>query len=61
MSLLIILYITGLEYGSSAVRVVSELAHCCSFEIGWIESELIVSAYLIEGILISHMFISCEV
>ena len=61
MGLLIIFYISCFEHGGSAVRVVSELAHCCGLEIGWVESELIVSSYLIQCILITHMFISSEV
>ena len=61
MGFLIILHITSLEYGSSAIGVVPEFAHSCSFEIGWVESKLVVSAYLIESILITHVFISCEV
>lgn len=61
MGLLVVFDITGLKHGSSAFRIVSKLAHSCGFEIGWIESELVVGSYLIKGILIAHVFISGEV
>jgi hypothetical protein len=61
MCLLIIFYVTRLKDSSSAIGVISKFAHCCCFKISWIEPKFVMGSYLIQCILVTHMFISCEV